>query len=331
MIDNNFSEETIRKTRTVKVRKIYWDRIIIAFVILCLIIFGVVKLILSVGSKSSDKKDAALVSSSSQSEKDEQSKADENPEYSNVNLTVCIDAGHGDFDSGTINSDGTRLEKDDDLAIALLVEKYLKSYGVNVVMTRSDDSFLELSERCDVANNAKADLLVCLHRNSYDGDIKGVEIWVNNCKPEEDTVLANNIMTELENVGISENRGVQYGYVGMPNDNYYINADTIMPSCLVELGFLTDEEDNKLFDEKKDEYAKAISIGIVKTGIKLGVVDENGNRLMSENLISKTKPINNSEIDNSNSVSDWDINSSDSYYYADGYEYNTEESENRTS
>lgn len=331
MIDNNLGENNSKKTKTVIVRKIYWDRIIIALIILFLLIFGVAKLIAGVGSKSEDSKNIVAVSSS-QSEKqtDEESQTDETPKYSNVDLTVCIDAGHGDFDSGTINSDGTRLEKDDDLAIALLVEKYLKSYGVNVVMTRSDDSFLELSERCDVANNAKADLLVCLHRNSYDGDIKGVEIWVNNCKPDEDTLLANNIMKELEGVGISENRGVQYGYVGMPNDNYYINADTIMPSCLVELGFLTDDEDNKLFDEKKDEYAKAISIGVVKTGIELGVVNENGDRLIEENLISKSKPINNNGTDNSDSANDLNIDSSDGYYPYD-YEYNTEESENRTS
>ena len=79
-------------------------------------------------------------------------------------------------------------------------------------------------------------MYVSLHRNSYDGDISGVEVWVNNSEPEYDTKLAQNILDDLEKVGISENRGVQYGYVGNSGVNYYINADTVMPSCLVELG-----------------------------------------------------------------------------------------------
>lgn len=43
------------------------------------------------------------------------------------------------------------------------MQKYLEKYGVNVVMIRDDDSFLELDERCAKANNAKADMYVSLH------------------------------------------------------------------------------------------------------------------------------------------------------------------------
>ena len=38
-----------------------------------------------------------------------------------------------------------------------------------------------------------------------------------------------------------------------------------MPSCLIELGFISDDEDNKLFDENAEEYAKAIAKGIIET------------------------------------------------------------------
>ena len=40
--------------------------------------------------------------------------------------------------------------------------------------------------------------------------------------------------------------------------------NTNMPSCLVELGFVSDDKDNKLFDENIDEYAKAIANGIIE-------------------------------------------------------------------
>ena len=101
-------------------------------------------------------------------------------------LTVCIDPGHGDYDPGTVNSDQTRLEKDDDLRISLKIRDCLEKQGVNVVMTRSDDTFVELEDRTKIANNAKCDFFVCMHRNAYIGDMRGVEVWVNNAEPKEE-------------------------------------------------------------------------------------------------------------------------------------------------
>ena len=247
-----------------KKRKIYWNRIIIAALIFILIIFGIFQMIKSIINhfKKEDNIPAA-VQTDSVSESDTQSTAESQVKVSELQFKVCIDPGHGDTDGGTANADNTRLEKDDNLRIALLVRKYLEEYGATVVMTRSDDTFVEVEERCTIANDAKADMYVSLHRNSYDGDIRGVEIWVHNKEPKEDTVLAQNIMSRLSEAGISENRGVQYGYVGIPGDNYYVNADTKMPSCLVELGFITDETDNRLFDKNIDAYAKAVAEGII--------------------------------------------------------------------
>lgn len=302
--DEEFEQIYGRKpVRRVKKKKIYWNRIIIALIILIGIIIGLVKLTALVVSKirGDNTQNTNIVlnnTSSSKAEKDtssEEEKDDTPAKYSNMDFTVCIDAGHGDYDGGTTDAAGTRYEKDDNLKIALEVQKYLEKYGVNVVMIRDDDSFLELDEKCEKANNAKADMYVSLHRNSYDGDISGVEVWVNNSEPAYDTKLAENILNNLAQVGISENRGVQYGYVGNPSVNYYINADTVMPSCLVELGFITEEIDNKLFDEHLTEYGQAVADGIVQTAIDVGLVDESGKRLMSDQLISPEKPVNNSD------------------------------------
>ena len=82
--------------------------------------------------------------------------------------TVVIDAGHGGFDSGKVGVDGT-LEKDVNLSIAKKLEQLLIQADVNVIMTRSDDTFLKLSERCDIANEAEADYYVSLHRNTGEG------------------------------------------------------------------------------------------------------------------------------------------------------------------
>lgn len=273
-----------------KKRKIYWNRIIIAAFIFILIIFGIFQMIKSIINhfKKEDNIPAAA-QTDSVLESDTQSTAESQVKVSELQFKVCIDPGHGDTDGGTANADNTRLEKDDNLRIALLVRKYLEEYGATVVMTRSDDTFVELEERCTIANDAKADMYVSLHRNSYDGDIRGVEIWVHNKETKEDTVLAQNIMSRLSEAGISENRGVQYGYVGIPGDNYYVNADTKMPSCLVELGFITDETDNRLFDKNIDAYAKAVAEGIIQSAKDLGVIDDDGTRLLNQQLISKDK------------------------------------------
>jgi len=298
-----YGRPPVRKTK--KKVKIYWNRIIIAAVIFIGIIIGFVKLVtFTVGKIKGDdgsSKAAATVNDSVEDKKNDSKKDD--PEevkkpvinYSDVELIVCVDAGHGDYDGGTTSKDGLRFEKDDNLEAALKVQQYLEQCGVTVIMTREDDTFLELSERCDIANNAGADFFVCLHRNSYDGDISGVEAWVHNKQPKADTLLANNILEKLEGAGISYNRGVQYGYVGNTEINYYINADTVMPSCLIELGFLTDDNDNWLFDQNVDGYGAAIADAVIETAIDLGVIDENGKRIMDGPLISEDKPINNDD------------------------------------
>ena len=75
--------------------------------------------------------------------------------------TVCIDAGHGGYDVGATN--GERYEKDDNLRLAKAVEAELKARGINTIMTRSDDSYVSLEDRCKTANKKKADLFIsCL-------------------------------------------------------------------------------------------------------------------------------------------------------------------------
>lgn len=176
-------------------------------------------------------------------------------------VQVVIDPGHGGSDVGA-EYDG-RYEKDDNLAIALLVNEKLKDKGINSCLTRNSDKFVELKDRCNIANRRKAQIFVSLHRNSADG-AKGVEIWISSEASEADTTLAENILKSLDNAGISENRGVKSGYARGDGD-YYVNSHTDMPSCLVELGFINSKTDNELLDEKIEIYAKAIADAIVKS------------------------------------------------------------------
>ena len=177
-------------------------------------------------------------------------------------ISVCLDPGHGDHDPGAVSDD--RQEKDDNLRIALLVRDNLEAKGIRVYMTRDDDTFLSLEERCALANKKKCTLFVALHRNSAESG-SGVEVWVENTPEKVDWALAENILNGLSEAGISKARGVKSGYVHNPDGNYYVNAHTKMPSCLVELGFITSDTDNALFDEHLNDYAKEIADAIEKT------------------------------------------------------------------
>lgn len=177
-------------------------------------------------------------------------------------ISVCIDAGHGAHDSGAVN--GERLEKDDNLRIALLVREKLEAKGIRVYMTREDDTFLSLEERCRFANKKKCTLFVALHRNSAESG-SGVEMWIQNTPTDTDWALAENMLNALSDAGITKARGIKTGYAKNADGNYYVNAHTDMPSCLAEIGFITSDQDNALFDENLDAYAQAIADGIEKT------------------------------------------------------------------
>lgn len=178
-------------------------------------------------------------------------------------IIVCLDAGHGDTDAGAVNGD--RLEKDDNLRIALAVRDKLEAAGserLTVLMTRTDDTFLELQQRVDLANENGATLFVSLHRNSGGG--KGVEVWTSSLKEKAECRLAQYIMDALEQAGVQKVRGVKHGTAGNPAVSYTVVGRTEMPACLVELGFIDNDEDNALLDSHWDAYAQAIADGILK-------------------------------------------------------------------
>lgn len=179
---------------------------------------------------------------------------------------VCIDPGHGGDDTGAEINNYERIEKDDTLALSLAVRDILKEHGIRVTMTRSKDKTVSLSERAKYANQKNAKLFVSIHRNYSDNlNASGVEIWASKLKTDEEIKLGNNILSELLKCDVSYNRGLKFGNSSGENGNYYVNGATKMPSVIVEMGFLTNTYDNKLFDTNFMDYAHAIAKGIEET------------------------------------------------------------------
>ena len=178
---------------------------------------------------------------------------------------VCIDAGHGGRDCGA-EGDGTGYEKDDNLKMALALKKVLEEKNITVYMTRESDIDVSKEDRVALANNIKADLLISLHRNEYlaDKSIRGFEAWVHNSRPSDSTDAAERIQAALTNTGYIKDRGVKFGSQTSEDENLYINNHCVGPSVLLEMGFMSNSDDNYLYRNKTDELAETIGQAILE-------------------------------------------------------------------
>ena len=171
---------------------------------------------------------------------------------------VCLDCGHGGSDPGAVK--GSRTEKEDVLRLGLKVRDLLTAAGINVVLTRTADESVSINDRCKIANAAKCDYFLSIHRNAATPDAVGNEIWVHSQAVAHVVDKAQKILNAVCAVA-GKNRGVKKGAAGNYAD-YGVNRDTDMPSALLELGFITSDTDNKSFDTHFDAYAKAIAKGV---------------------------------------------------------------------
>ena len=129
---------------------------------------------------------------------------------------IVIDAGHGGKDPGAIGYKKSK-EKDIVLKVALLTGKYIEEYlkDVEVVYTRTDDTFIELKDRPIIANKAKADLFISIHANAAgNSGAYGAETFVLGTNRSE----SNKRVSQLENSVITFEEGYEEKYNGFdPN------------------------------------------------------------------------------------------------------------------
>ncbi|WP_054957382.1 N-acetylmuramoyl-L-alanine amidase family protein [Paenibacillus dakarensis] len=167
---------------------------------------------------------------------------------------VVIDAGHGAHDPGAVSS-SNRREKDFALALALKVGKLLeRENNIDVVLTRSNDTFLELRDRAKIANNLKADAFVSIHANSGPSAASGTETYYERVSS---VALANTIHKHMIKATGLKDRGVKYG-------NFHVIRETTMPAVLLEVGFISNKNDEaKLFNSTfQNRVAESIVVGL---------------------------------------------------------------------
>ena len=188
--------------------------------------------------------------------------------------TIVIDAGHGVPDEGAQSSNGT-TEAETNLKIALKLQNLLEQSGCTVILTRSDENAIydldsktlkqkkisDIKNRVKIGNESSADLFVSIHLNKipqsqYDG-------WQTFYKEgsEDGARLAKTIQENLNKTIQKENNRI-----AKTIDKVYIIKYVEIPTTIVECGFLSNPNEEKLLLE--DEYQNKLAWGIYN-----GIID----------------------------------------------------------
>lgn len=173
---------------------------------------------------------------------------------------IVVDPGHGDHDRGVCHFPSDLIEKEINLDVARRLERSLKAAGAQVVLTRTDDTFVTLDERADLANRLGAHLFVSVHTNRIPNhpECFGAQTFYHPSS-QESRRLALLVQEELLRIDSENYRRA------LPGD-YRVLRRTRMPGILVEVGFLTNARDRSLIatEAYRDAVAASITAGIVR-------------------------------------------------------------------
>ena len=177
--------------------------------------------------------------------------------------TIAIDAGHGGHDGGAYGS--FSKEKDIALSVSLLVADILRPY-CKPFLTRASDLFLSLDTRPTMANNVKADAFISIHCNSADNaSARGWEVFTTRGQNNSDKLA--------DSIGIrygAANPDLKTRFDESDGDidkeaNFTVIKGTNCPSCLLELGFISNKDEELLLNNEQfqRDSAAAIAYGLL--------------------------------------------------------------------
>ena len=212
---------------------------------------------------------------------------------------VVIDPGHGGKDPGAISRSGLK-EKDVNLDVAKRLYNLLKAAGVEVVMTRSSDTFIPLSERARIANSSGADLFISVHSNANRvKSMNGFEIYyvapnigdgnravlsakkdnlnfAQSCLGDSSLTLKAIIWdmiythSRAEAIELSRsicssarnNLGVEI--LGIKKGRFAVLKEVFIPAILIEAGFLSNSAEERMLNNAyyRQKIAESITEGI---------------------------------------------------------------------
>lgn len=176
---------------------------------------------------------------------------------------IFIDPGHGGKDPGAVNSITT--EKVINLSIALKLKALLVQNGFDVMCSREDDTFIDLTPRCDMANNWRADLFISIHHDAGGGIGYNVIYSINGGKGE---AFANIVAEEFQAIGQVPHGSGTYSKPSNVNpgkDYYAVIRQTNMPAVISEFAFMDTDDFYKIAtDEQQMQEVVALAKAFCK-------------------------------------------------------------------
>ncbi|WP_396143854.1 N-acetylmuramoyl-L-alanine amidase [Flavobacterium sp.] len=166
---------------------------------------------------------------------------------------IVIDAGHGGHDFGATIDDLN--EKNLTSEIAKKIKEMHSDSNVEIHFTRTDDEFIALNERTTLINNIKPDLVISLHiNNNKNTNSSGFEVYISDKTDflDKNKEFAEKLSSKLSKTQL-KNRGLKTA-------PFWILKNSICPSMVVELGFISNENDRNFIASEKGqtEIAKHI-------------------------------------------------------------------------
>jgi N-acetylmuramoyl-L-alanine amidase len=170
--------------------------------------------------------------------------------------TIVLDPGHGGNDVGTTSIVGT-YEKTLTLATAQVVEQKLEKAGANVIMTRTNDTFIPLEQRAGLSNKNHADAFISFHYNCFNApSINGVtDFYYQNSK---DSALATDLLNKIVKTTGLNNDGTKF-------DDLDVLRNNSRPCTLIELGYLSNKQDDSIVETSayRDQVAQGVYLGLL--------------------------------------------------------------------
>lgn len=210
---------------------------------------------------------------------------------------IIIDPGHGDKDPGALGKMGTK-EKDVVLDVSKRLAYILEDYGINIVMTRSTDRFISLAKRTEIASRSDADLFISIHANASPArSANGFEVYylrnLDQSGKNEDQRRKNehqkfsdlnmdrnsgqvkSIVSDLlyahkqtlspdlaQFIAHQTARDIRSSNRGEKQAGFYVLRNTLIPAILVEIGFLSNPQEEKML--RSSHHRQKIAESIAK-------------------------------------------------------------------
>lgn len=184
-----------------------------------------------------------------------------------LQYTIVIDAGHGGIDGGAVGK--ITNERDINLQYAETLKEMCENLGMKVVMTRTDENGLyspfasnkkrsDMEKRKEIIENSGADLIVSVHMNAFSSrSSRGAQVFYG-LGNEQGKSLASSVQQSLH-------LNISYAKALPKEGDFYILNCTLLPGVLVEFGFLSNLDEEKLLvsESYRNAMCSSVAYGIL--------------------------------------------------------------------